>query len=134
MRDRPTRFRYVDSDRPWIRVLYVPLFVVAVLLHWARPLRVFPEPWIGHVIGWPLLALAVLVAMSSHAQPGEVTIRIAGRRLLRRRIYAALPIAYLAAAAMVNSVWPLILLPAGVFLVIRMLHVQGPGWVDPARR
>ena len=108
-RDSPTRFRYVDSDNPWIRFLYLPLVVAALLLHMARPLHMFPNEWLGHLVGWPVLAVAVVAAA-------------------RGRIFGALPIATVAIALLFNSVWPLIFLAAGVVLVIRMLHIQGPGW------
>ena len=42
-------------------IIYAPVFVAGILIHLAFPLRPFPEPWIGHAAGWPLVAGALLL-------------------------------------------------------------------------
>ena len=57
----------MDSDHANViappPLTYVPPLVAGLLLHFLwEPMRFFPEWWIGHLLGWPLIVAGVLLS------------------------------------------------------------------------
>ena len=93
-----------------------------------RYIELFPDWRIGFAAGWPLLALGLLVlvwAVQTMRSAGEdfekPTSSIVSRgpySLSRNPIYLSMVMAYVAVALILNSAWPLFLLP----LTLAVLH------------
>ena len=108
----------------------LPPLLAGLLLHFLwTPLRFFPEWWIGHAVGWPLVVAGVLllawsVRTMSRAgvdpDPNEPTSAIVATgpyALSRNPIYVSATVVYVGIAFIVNTVWPIILLPLGIALL-----------------
>ena len=114
---------------PPVVTIVLPL-VAGLLLHflWTQ-LRFFPEWWIGHAVGWPLVVAGVLllawsVRTMSRAgidpDPNEPTTAIVATgpyALSRNPIYVSFNVAYVGIAFLVNMVWPIAVLPVGIALL-----------------
>ncbi len=114
---------------PPVLTIVLP-FVAGLLLHFLwTDLRFFPEWWIGHAVGWPVVVAAVLllawsVRTMSRAgvdpDPNEPTTAIVATgpyALSRNPIYVSFNVVYVGIAFMVNMVWPIAVLPVGIALV-----------------
>ncbi len=108
----------------------VPPFVAGLLLHfWWTHLRFFPEWWIGHAVGWPLVLAGVLllawsVRTMSRAsvdpdpnEPPTAIVATGPYALSRNPIYVSFNVAYVGITFMVNTVWPIAVLPVGIALL-----------------
>ena len=106
-------------------LIYVPALVVGLLVHFLwQPLRFFPEPWIGHAIGWPLMlvGLAIVIwAMRTFSKAGEnPDVREPTSTLVtdgpyafsRNPMYLTLTLVNVGISIIVNAAWPIIFLPA----------------------
>ena len=106
-------------------LIYVPPIVAGLLLHFLwEPLRFFPEWWIGHIVGWPLIVTGFLLSVwavrtmfraNEDPNPNRPTDRIVVTgpySLSRNPIYVSFNLIYLGIALVANAVWPLIFLPA----------------------
>ncbi len=103
---------------------------VGVLAHvlW-EPFRFFPEFWIGHAAGWPLvLAAAVLVVWAQRTmagagessnvyKPNSAIVSTGPYAFTRNPMYLSLTLLCGGISLIVNTVWPIVLLPA-VLMVI----------------
>ena len=115
--------------------VFPPLpFVLAalsgVLVHllW-EPFRFFPEFWIGHAAGWPLvLSATVLVVWAQRTmirfreqanvyRPTNVVISTGPYGFTRNPMYLSLTLLYGGISLIVNTVWPMVLLPAVLMVV-----------------
>ena len=123
-------------------LIYVPALVAGLLVRFLwQPLRFFPEPWIGHAVGWPLMvACLVLVgwAFRTFSRAGEdPNVREPTSTLVtdgpftfsRNPMYLTLTVVNVAIALVANTAWPIIFLPAtlvaihyGVILREETLH------------
>ncbi len=106
-------------------------FVVGVLAHilW-EPIRFFPEFWIGHAAGWPLIvAAAVLIAWAQRTmagagessnvyKPNGAIVSTGPFAFTRNPMYLSMALLYAGIAFLINTAWPVVLLP-GVLLVIQ---------------
>ncbi len=127
--DRPQ-----NTDHAGVIVLppltIVPPLLAGLLLHFLwSPLRFFPEWWIGHVVGWPLVVAGVLLIAWSHRamhhagvdpHPYEPTTAIVATgpyAVSRNPMYAAAMVVYVGIAFVVNMAWPIVLLPFGIALL-----------------
>ena len=104
--------------------------VVGLLLHllW-EPFRVFPEFWIGHAGGWPLVVAAgVLVAWAQRTmagagetsnvyKPNGAIVSTGPFAFTRNPMYLSMTLLYMGIAFLVNTAWPLVLLPAVLMLI-----------------
>ena len=111
-------------------VTYIPPLVAGLLLHFLwTPLRFFPEWWIGHAVGWPLVIAGVLLSAwsirtmfraSEPPDPYEPTGQIVATgpyTFSRNPIYLSFNPVYVGIAFVVNTVWPIIFLPFGIALL-----------------
>ena len=109
---------------------YVPPLVAGLLLHFLwTPLRFFPEWWIGHAVGWPLVVAGVLLSAWSirtmfraneDPDPYKPTGAIVDHgpyAFSRNPIYVSFNLVYVGTAFVVNTVWPIVFLPVGIALL-----------------
>jgi protein-S-isoprenylcysteine O-methyltransferase Ste14 len=106
---------------------HVAALALGLGLHWLWPRRLFRSVWPARILGWPLLLLsgsgiawAVSAARDTDlSRPSELV--IAGPyRFSRNPMYVAWTVLYVACAMLVNTRWPLLLLPA---LLTHLHHV-----------
>ena len=112
----------------WVPV--VPPLVAGLLLHFlGTQLRFFPEWWIGHAVGWPLVVAGfLLLAWSIRTmfrvgadpdlhKPTTAIVATGPYALSRNPIYVSFNMVYVGIAFMVNTVWPIAVLPVGIALM-----------------
>ena len=111
-------------------LIYLSFLAAGIALHllWA-PLRIFPEAWLGHVAGWPIFALALLIAISvvrtlSRAgedirikKPTNALVSSGPFRFSRNPMYVGLTLLYLSISLILNTAWPLAFLPGALLLM-----------------
>ncbi len=124
----------MNSDRANViappPLTYVPPLVAGLLLHFLwKPLRFFPEWWIGNAVGWPLVVAGVLLSAwairtmfraSEDPDPYKPTNAIVATgpyALSRNPIYVSFNLVYVGIAFIVNTVWPIVFLPLGIALL-----------------
>ena len=104
--------------------------VVGVLAHvlW-EPFRFFPEFWIGHAAGWPLIvAAALLIAWAQRTmagagessnvyKPNGAIVSTGPFAFTRNPMYLSMTLLYAGIAFLVNTAWPAVLLPAVLMLI-----------------
>ncbi len=109
---------------------FVLAVVVGVLAHvlW-EPFRFFPEFWIGHAAGWPLIVAAtVLIAWAQRTmagagessnvyKPNGAIVSTGPFAFTRNPMYLAMTLLYAGIAFLVNTAWPVVLLPAVLMLI-----------------
>ena len=95
-----------------------------------EPLHLFPETWIGHAAGWPVLGIGLLIffwsvrTMSGAGEDvrvGKPTYSIVSHgpfSYSRNPIYVAMTIGYIGISLILNTFWPLTLLP----VVLLIMH------------
>jgi protein-S-isoprenylcysteine O-methyltransferase Ste14 len=100
--------------------LVIPL-IAGVLIDVVAPTRLPSGSWLRHGVGWPLLGAAALLGGWAVRTVGEFDISKAPKLLTsgpyahaRHPMYLAWVIGYLGVVLVVNSVWSLVLLPAGL--------------------
>lgn len=124
---RPTGHADVAVFPPLPFALAIVLGVLLQLL-W-EPLRFFPEPWIGHAAGWPVvLAAGVLVVWArrtmsrfgEHAnvyRPTKVLISTGPYAFTRNPMYLSMALLYVGISLVVNTVWPIVVLSVVLMVV-----------------
>ncbi len=136
-----------DKD-PALRVPFPPLLHLlglgaGILLHllWMR-LRIFPESWIGHATGWPVVAVGVLLfgwAVWSMIRSGENpdpdkptrAILSAGPfAFTRNPIYVAITVFYVGVALVMNTIWMIILLPVALLYVHYVVIIREERYLE----
>ena len=130
-----------SSDTSGVRVIpplvYVGLFLMGYAVHRFAPLRLWGDPPpFARLVGWGLVAAGVLLGASAvrlfrragttpnPTRPTTALVLHGPYRFTRNPMYLGLGVAYLGAALLVNSVWPVVLFPAVILLVRRW--VIGP--------
>ena len=93
--------------------------LLGVLWRW----RVFPEAWIGHVVGWPLILFGLAVTTWAVVAAAGADLKRPGHLVVtgpycrsRNPMYLAWTALYIGFALVLNTVWPLLLLPVVVLL------------------
>ncbi|MCZ6661345.1 MAG: isoprenylcysteine carboxylmethyltransferase family protein, partial [Actinobacteria bacterium] len=89
----------------------------------------FPEWWIGHAVGWPLVVAGVLLSEWSKRtmlragvdpHPHEPTTAIVATgpyAVSRNPMYVFATVVYVGIAFVVNAFWPIVFLPFGIALL-----------------
>ena len=108
----------------------VPPLAAGLLLHFLwTPLRFFPEWWIGHGVGWPLVVAGVLLLEWSKRtmrragvdpnpyEPTTAMVTTGPYALSRNPIYVSATVVYVGIAFLVNMAWPIVCLPFGIALL-----------------
>ena len=95
--------------------------IAGILIEVVVPTALVSRTWLRHAVGWPLLAAAVLLGGWAVRTVGRLDISNATRLVSagpyahsRHPMYVAWALGYLGVAAIVNSVWVLLILPAGL--------------------
>ena len=136
----------MSSDHAGIIVLppltFVPPLAAGLLLHFLLPLRFFPEWWIGHAVGWPLVVAGVLMLTLSKRtmhragidpNPYEPTSSIVATgpyALSRNPIYVGAAVVYVGIAVVLNMVWPVLFLPIGMALLYYGVIAQEESYLE----
>jgi protein-S-isoprenylcysteine O-methyltransferase Ste14 len=123
------RWRNVPLPEPHLGAI-----AAGVAIGFFVPWRLFPAPWLGHILGWPLIAGGVsLAAWAIGVAGGEDLERPASLvvrgpyALSRNPMYLAWHLLYLGIALALNAAWLLLLLPPVLLLthlVIRREEAQ----------
>jgi len=126
------------------------LFVIGFLVGWMLDRYWYPLPLTGFggsaiaILGWILLALGVILAAS-----GVVTFRRAKTainphgsasqlvthgpyRFTRNPMYTGLTLQYLGGAALLDSWWPIIVLPIVLFVLVRTVISREETYLNDA--
>lgn len=109
---------------------YVLTVVLGILFQlFLEPLRLFPETWIGHALGWPMVVAAMLLiiwARQTMSRAGEspnvykptgAIVSTGTYAFTRNPMYLSMTLLYVGIAVIVNTAWPLLLLPAVLMLI-----------------
>ncbi|MGH8509498.1 MAG: methyltransferase family protein [Gammaproteobacteria bacterium] len=120
------------SDKPGVAapppLIYVGGFALGYLIERYAPSALLPE-FLGTCVGWSSIALGVLIAASgvlafrrarTPVNPYAQTMALVTNgpfRFSRNPLYLALTVIYLGGAALLNSLWPVLLLPGVLWLL-----------------
>jgi protein-S-isoprenylcysteine O-methyltransferase Ste14 len=120
------------SDRAGVAapppLVYGGGFALGYLIDKYLPTALFPE-FMSAFVGWSLIALGVLIAafaLSAFRRArtpvnpyAQTTALVTGGpfRFSRNPLYLALTVIYLGAAALLNSLWPVLVLPGVLWLL-----------------
>ena len=109
---------------------FVPPLLVGLLLHFLwTPLTFFPEWWIGHAVGWPLVVAGILLNKWSSGtmlragvdphphEPITAIIATGPYAVSRNPMYVTAIVVYVGIAFVVNMVWLIATLPFGIGLL-----------------
>ncbi len=108
---------------------FVLAVVVGILAHVLWEFRFFPEIWIGHATGWPLIVTAtVLIAWAQRTlagagessnvyKPNSAIVSTGPFAFTRNPMYLSMTLLYAGIAFLVNTAWPVVLLPAVLMLI-----------------
>ena len=124
-------------------VAYVPPLVTGLLLHFLwEPLRFFPEWWIGHAVGWPMVVASVLIVAWSVRtmyragedpnayKPTGAIVATGPYALSRNPIYVSFNLFYIGIALIVNTVWPAVFLPVAITFMHYGIIVREEGYLE----
>ena len=111
-------------------LIYALSMTMGIIFHLVVPWRLFLQPWIGYVVGSPVIVVGLLLfvwAVSSMLRGGEhpdihkptqTLISSGPFAFSRNPIYLSFTVVYFGIALVVNTVWLLAVLPA----VLIVLH------------
>ncbi len=92
--------------------------VIGTGLHIFIPNHLFQSPWIGHVIGWPLIIVGIGICVWSVIEANEMNIENPDQLLTtgpyarsRNPMYVGWTLIYLGISFAANSIWIMALLP-----------------------
>lgn len=104
--------------------------VVGLVLQPFAPWRLSSASWIGHALGWPVVLAGLLLAIWAVMAAGRVDMQDPNQIVARgpysrsrNPMYVAWSLMYVGIAGVVNTVWPLVALPA-VFLFTHIAVVR----------
>jgi len=136
-----------SSDTSGVRVLppliYAGLFLAGYAVHRFLPLRLWGDPPAAlRLVGWGLILAGVLLAASAvmlfrragttpnPTRPTTALVLHGPYRFTRNPMYVGLGLCYLGTALLVNSIWPLILLPGLIALVQRWVIAPEEAYLE----
>ncbi len=116
----PSRGTWRWSNVPIPESLAVPL-IAGILMHIAAPTRLLPGSWARHAFGWLLFVVAALLGGWAVRTVGQLEISNSTKLVStgpyahsRHPMYVAWAVGYLGVALIMNALWPLVFLPAGL--------------------
>ena len=136
-----------SPDTSGVRVLppliYAGLFLLGYAVHRFVPLRLWGDPPpVARLVGWGLVAAGALLAASAvmlfrragttpnPTRPTTALVLRGPYRFTRNPMYVGLALCYFGTALLVNSIWPLILLPALMVLVQRWVIAPEEAYLE----
>ena len=118
----PWRWGNVPLPEPHLGAI-----AAGVVLAFIMPWRLFSTPWLGHVLGWPVVLAGFALAVWAVRAAGEVGLQRPDRlvvrgpyALSRNPMYVGWTLLYVGIAFVLNSAWLLVLLPA-VFVLTHLV-------------
>jgi protein-S-isoprenylcysteine O-methyltransferase Ste14 len=106
---------------------YVGGLVVGIVLQFVAPWDLVPIAWLGHAIGWTLVAAGLGLVVWAVTAAGEVDVEHPDSIVVRgpyarsrNPMYVAWAGIYIGITFVVNTVWPLALLP----VVLGLIHAE----------
>ena len=133
----------VNDDEVLKRLAYLGPLVASFLLHFLwKPLRFFPEWWIGPAVGLPLVVVGILLlawAIRTMVRAGEdpdperpTTAIVANGpyAFSRNPIYVSFNAVYVGIALVANTLWPIIFLPVGIALLFYRVIAREEGYLE----
>lgn len=120
---RPKNIEPVDPHIPAPYIFVLPLIVGILLSRWIS-WRVIPDGAIGFAVGWSLIVGAILLILWARTTMSTLRESIFSReatntlvttgpyRFSRNPIYVAYALIYVGIAFNVNTIWPIVFLPA----------------------
>lgn len=140
--------REAASDTSGVRIfppfIYAGLFVVGYALHRFVPLRLWPDalPSAARAAAWVLVVIWAALGGSAvwlfrragttpnPTKPTAAVVMHGPYRITRNPMYLGLVFLYLGLSIFVNSVWPLVLLPAVIALVQRFVIAREEAYLE----
>ena len=143
----PDEKRQADTDHAQViappPLVYVPPTAAGLLLHFLwEPLRIFPEWWIGHAIGWPLIVAGVLLSAwairtmfraredPDPYKPTTAIVDTGPYSISRNPIYVSFNIVYVGIAFVANTVWLFLFLPAAIAVLYYGVIAREEGYLE----
>ncbi len=123
-----------NEDRAGVAVVPPVPFVIglplgALIQFLWRPLPFFPDTWIGHVTGWPLVVASIILVIWARQtmarsgvslnvyKPTEGIIVSGPYGFTRNPMYLSMTLLYGGISLIINAVWPILFLPAVLAVV-----------------
>lgn len=140
--------REAATDTSGVRIfppfIYAGLFVVGYALHRFVPLRLWPDalPGAARATAWVLIAIWAALGGSAvwlfrragttpnPTKPTTAVVMHGPYRITRNPMYLGLVFLYIGLSIFVNSVWPLVLLPAVIALVQRLVITREEAYLE----
>ena len=98
--------------------IYLAGLAIGIILHLISSIHLFQSPWIGHLIGWPLIILGIGLCAWSVIEAKEMNIAKPNQLLTtgpyarsRNPMYVGWTLIYLGISFAANSLWIIALLP-----------------------
>jgi protein-S-isoprenylcysteine O-methyltransferase Ste14 len=118
----------------WINIPIPPQHLVGLLLGTTLQIRfsqrMFSLPWIGHVLGWPLIVAGIWISVRAAVEAGEMSIESPTELLTtglyshsRNPMYIGWTLLYLGIALAANSIWIIALLPI-IFVYTHFVDIR----------
>ena len=113
------------SKLRWVNVPVPPQHLVGLLLgaylHFRLSQRLFSMPWMGGLLGLPLIAVGIWISIRASMEAGEMSIESPAKLLTtgpyarsRNPMYVGWTLLHLGISVAANSVWMISLLPAAI--------------------
>ena len=111
-------------------LVYLPPVVAGLVAEFLwTPLQFFPERWIGHAAGWPIIVAGILLSAWSIRTmfragqdpdpygPSTAIVDTGPFARSRNPIYVSFSVVYVGIAFVANTVWLIIFMPVGIALL-----------------
>lgn len=122
-------------------LIYLGILALALCIDWLQPVALVPErarPLLGwpFVVGGTLLLLLSILSMQrarTAVNPYKATTAVVGSgpyRYSRNPMYVAMALVYIGIAILVNTLWPMVLLPAAVLIMHQGVIVREERYLE----
>ncbi|MGD8405378.1 MAG: isoprenylcysteine carboxylmethyltransferase family protein [Anaerolineales bacterium] len=103
--------------------------VLGVLLHFFFKVKFFHLSWIGHLIGWPLIVLGIILSIWATIEVGKMEISSPQRLVTsgpyacsRNPMYVGWSLIYLGITFILNSIWLVVFFPL-IMVYIHLIEI-----------